>query len=184
MSRTESEAAGYMIFYGGENDNENAMKIEIVPAYNHQQEISALFSEYTGMLVAADSSFQKYLDIQGYDEELNHLEGKYGAPYGRLYLAYYYGNAAGCIGLKKIDGQDCEMKRLYVRPQFRGNKIGEQLVQKIITDAKEIGYRCMLLDTLPFLESAIFLYKKFGFCTTECYNNSPISTSIFMKLDL
>lgn len=159
-------------------------EIEIVPAYNHQQEIKALFSEYTDMLIAGDSSFQKYLDIQHYDEEVNHLEMKYGTPYGRLYLAYCNGHAAGCIGLRKMDEQNCEMKRLYVRPQFRGNKIGEQLVRKIIMDAKEIGYTGMLLDTLPFLESAILMYKKFGFYTIECYNNSPISTSIFMKLDL
>lgn len=166
------------------NDKENAINIEIVPAYNHQQEISALFSEYTNMLIAGDSSFQKYLDIQHYDEELKHLETKYGAPYGRLYLAYCNGNAAGCIGLRKIDEQNCEMKRLYVRPQFRRNRIGEQLVQKIITDAREIGYTFMLLDTLPFLEGAISMYKKFGFYTIECYNNSPINTSIFMKLEL
>ncbi len=158
--------------------------MEIVPAYHHRQEISALFSEYTNMLIAGDSSFQKYLEMQHYDEEVNHLEMKYGASYGRLYLAYCNGNAAGCIGLRKMDEMSCEMKRLYVRPQFRGNRIGEQLVQKIITDAKEIGYAYMLLDTLPFLEKAILLYRKFGFYTIECYNNNPISTSIFMKLDL
>ncbi len=160
------------------------MNMEIVPAYHHRQEISALFSEYTNMLIAGDSSFQKYLEIQHYDEEVNHLEMKYGAPYGRLYLAYCNGNAAGCIGLRKMNEMSCEMKRLYVRPQFRGNRIGEQLVQKIITDAKEIGYAYMLLDTLPFLEKAILLYRKFGFYTIECYNNNPISTSIFMKLNL
>jgi len=160
------------------------MNIEIVPAYNHPQEIKTLFSEYTNMLIAGDRSFQKYLDIQNYDEEVNHLEIKYGAPSGRLYLALCDGKAAGCIGLKKIDKINCEMKRLYVRPEFRGNKLGEQLIQKIITDAREIGYTYMLLDTLPFLESAIYMYKKFGFYEVECYNDSPLSTSIFMKLDL
>lgn len=160
------------------------MNIEIIPAYHHQQEISALFSEYTDMLIAGDSSFRKYLDIQHYDEEVNHLEMKYGAPYGRLYLAYCDGDAAGCIGLRKIDEMNCEMKRLYVRPQFRGNGIGEQLVWKIIMDAKEIGYAYMLLDTLPFLERAVLMYKKLGFYTIERYNDNPINTSIFMKLDL
>ncbi|MBD5543205.1 MAG: GNAT family N-acetyltransferase [Lachnospiraceae bacterium] len=116
------------------------MNIEIVPAYKYPQEISMLFSEYTNMLIANDSSFQKYLDIQCYDEEVKHLETKYGVPYGRLYLAYCDGEAAGCIGLRKIDEQNCEMKRLYVRTQFRGKKIGEEMVQKIIMDAKEIGY--------------------------------------------
>lgn len=160
------------------------MKIEIVSAYMHTQEIRTLFSEYTNMLVANDSSFQSYLDIQGYDEEINHLEEKYGMPSGRLYLAYCNGEAAGCIGLRNIDEKNCEMKRLYVRPQFREQNIGKLLVQQIIIDAKEIGYSYMLLDTLPFLEKAIHLYKKFGFYTIDCYNNSPMSTSIYMRLYL
>ncbi len=160
------------------------MKTKIIPAYDCKNEITQLFSEYTTMLIEGDSSFKKYLDIQNYDEELAHLEMKYGAPYGRLYLACCDGKAAGCIGLRKIDEANCEMKRLYVRPEFRGNKIGERLISKIITDAREIGYSAMLLDTLPFLESALYLYKKFGFYTIDSYNDSPVSTSIFMKLDL
>lgn len=85
---------------------------------------------------------------------------------------------------KKIDKQNCEMKRLFVRPAFRGKQIGNQLIQTIINDAKEIGYSYMLLDTLPFLKSAIHMYKKFGFYEIESYNDSPMSTSIYMKLDL
>ncbi len=160
------------------------MNITIIPAYDYPQETGILFSEYTNMLIINDSSFQNYLDIQHYEEEINHLEKKYGMPSGRLYLAYYNGEAAGCIGLKNIDKKNCEMKRLYVRPQFRGKNIGKLLVQKIITDAKEIGYSYMLLDTLPFLEKAIHIYKQFGFYTIDCYNNSPMSTSIYMRLDL
>ena len=160
------------------------MNIEIVLAYMHTQEINALYSEYKTMLMTNDSSFRNYLDIQHYEEEINHLEKKYGMPFGRLYLAYWNGEAAGCIGLKNIDKKNCEMKRLYVRPQFRGKNIGKLLAQKIITDAKEIGYSYMLLDTLPFLEKAIHIYKQLGFYTIDCYNNSPMSTSIYMRLDL
>ncbi len=160
------------------------MSIEIIPGCGASQEVGILFAEYTDMLIACDRSFQKYLELQHYDEELKHLEDKYGAPYGRLYLACYEKELAGCIGLRKIDGQNCEMKRLYVRPQFRGKKIGYRLVQKIISDAREIGYAHMLLDTLPFLKSAIHMYEKFGFYTIESYNNSPMSTSIYMRLDL
>ena len=160
------------------------MGIKIVPAYEYPKEVGILFSEYTDMLIAGDSLFQKYLDIQHYDDEIKHLEIKYGMPYGRLYLAYYDGEVAGCIGLRKIDDKNCEMKRLYVRPQFRGKKIGKQLTLKIIEDAKEIGYSNMLLDTLPFLDIAIDMYKKFGFYEIESYNDSPMSTSIYMKLDL
>lgn len=159
-------------------------KVKITPAYDHPQETALLFSEYTDMLIVGDDSFREYLDIQHYDEEIRYLESKYGPPAGRLYLAYCDGEPAGCVGLRKIDDKNCEMKRLYVRPQFRGQQIGNLLVQKIIADAGEIGYSHMLLDTLPFLESAIFLYRKYGFYETESYNDSPMDTSIFMKLDL
>lgn len=160
------------------------MDIKIIPAYENTQEVETLFSEYTDMLIAGDRSFQKYLDIQHYDEEIKNLEVKYGTPFGRLYLAYCNKEPAGCIGLRKIDEQNCEMKRLYVRPKFRGRKVGDQLVRKIIEDARKIGYSYMVLDTLPFLENAINIYKKYGFYEIDSYNDSPMSTSIYMKLDL
>lgn len=158
--------------------------IKIVPAYELGAEINILFSEYTNMLIENDASFQEYLDIQNYDNEILHLEQKYGMPDGRLYLLYCDDQAAGCIGLRKIDDQNCEMKRLYIRPEFRGNGLGVILVKKIIEDAREIGYSYMLLDTLPFLESAIHMYQKLGFYEIESYNDSPMDTSIYMKLDL
>lgn len=160
------------------------MELKIIPAYDLPNEIRILFSEYTKMLIAGDSSFQKYLELQNYDEELEHLDIKYGLPDGRLYLAFYHGELAGCIGLRKIDQWNCEMKRLYVRPAFRGKRIGSKLVQQIIKDAKDIGYSHMLLDTLPFLKSAINMYETIGFYEIPSYNDSPMTTSIYMKLDL
>ncbi len=160
------------------------MELKIIPAYDFPNEIRILFSEYTKMLIAGDSSFQKYLELQNYDDELEHLDIKYGFPDGRLYIAFYNGELAGCIGLRKIDQWNCEMKRLYVRPAFRGKHIGSKLVQQIIKDAKEIGYSHMLLDTLPFLKIAIDMYKAYGFYEISSYNDSPMSTSIYMKLDL
>lgn len=160
------------------------MNIRIVPAYEQKEEVRALFSEYTEMLIKNDESFKKYLDIQNYDEEIEHLEVKYGMPYGRVYLIYYDERLAGCIGLRKVDNQNCEMKRLYIRTEFRGKKLANILVEKIIEDAKEIGYSYMLLDTLPFLKSAIHIYKRFGFYEIESYNDSPMDTSIYMRLDL
>ena len=160
------------------------MSIKILPAYDFPEEIKLLFSEYTDILIEGDPSFKEYLEIQNYDDELKHLEKKYGLPYGRLYLVYYNNEVAGCIGLKKIDKKNCEMKRLYVRPKFRGKQIGEQLIEKIIKAAKEIGYSYMLLDTLPFLKGAIYLYKKYGFYEIASYNNSPMDTSIYMKLNI
>lgn len=160
------------------------MNIKIIPAYAFPKEIEMLFSKYTQMLVQGDAAFAKYLEIQNYDEELEHLEIKYGLPDGRLYLAYCGEKPAGCIGLRKIDEQRCEMKRLYVRPEFRGKSIGRRLIEQIIADAKEIGYSCMLLDTLPFLQSALYLYREYGFYEIESYNDSPMNTSIYMRLDL
>jgi len=158
--------------------------IEFKLAYNQPEEVSKLFSEYTEMLINGDPTFKKYLDIQNYDDELKHLELKYGLPNGRLYLAYYNKKLAGCIGLRKIDEENCEMKRLFVRPDFRGHHIGDYLVDKIINDAKDIGYKYMLLDTLPFLKGALHIYNKFGFYEISSYNDSPMDTSIYMKLDL
>ena len=137
------------------------MTITLLPAYSHIQETGELFSEYTEMLIAGDASFRQYLALQNYERELAHLEDKYGLPFGRLYLAYCEGCAAGCIGLRKIDELNCEMKRLYVKPAFRGRQIGEHLVGQIIEDAREIGYSCMLLDTLP--QARLILVKAIVF---------------------
>ena len=160
------------------------MSLELIPAYDRPEEILSLFTEYTHMLVSHDPSFQIYLDIQHYEDEIRNLEAKYGQPDGRLYLALWEGEAAGCIALRKLDDGCCEMKRLYVRSAFRGYKIGDALVDRVIQDAKAIGYRHMLLDTLPFLEGAIHMYRKRGFYEIPCYNDSPVETTIFMQYDL
>lgn len=153
-------------------------------AYGQADEVRELFAEYTGMLVEADSELARYLQIQGYDAELLHLEEKYGMPYGRLYLAYVGGEAAGCIGLRRMDERTCEMKRLYVRPQYRGHRIADHLVRRVIADAQHIGYRAMLLDTMPFLPAAVQLYRKYGFYEIRRYNDSPVEDAIYMRLDL
>ena len=160
------------------------MGVELVPAYSHKDEIRELFTEYTDMLVAGDSDFRQYLQIQNYDDELEHLEHKYGLPDGRLYLLYVDGVPAGSVGMRKLDGESCELKRLYVRPAFRGKKYGDMLTRRILEDAREAGYRYMLLDTLPFLRPAIEMYEKMGFYRIEKYNDSPIESTIYMKYQL
>lgn len=157
------------------------MTIEIVSAYEHRNELKELFTEYTDMLIENDPEFKKYLDIQNYDHEIENLEEKYGMPKGRIYIAYCDGEAAGCIAMRKIDSENCEMKRLYVKPKFRGKHIGSILVKRIIEDAKGENYNYMLLDTLPFLKSAIYMYRKYGFYEIDSYNDSPMDTSIYMK---
>ncbi len=160
------------------------MEAQIIPAYGRPEQVRELCTEYTRMLIDGDSAFREYLALQHYDAELEHLEEKYGRPGGRLYLALGGGQAAGCVGLRRLDRENCEMKRLYVRPGFRGAHIGDRLVRQVISDAKEIGYSHMLLDTLPFLKSAVCLYKKYGFYEIESYNDSPMEGSIYMRLDL
>lgn len=160
------------------------MGLELIPAYGHQEEIVTLFTEYTDMLMAQDEIVRQYLILQHYEKELEHPESKYGMPEGRLYLAYWNGCLAGCIGLRKLDENRGELKRLYVRPDFRGRQIGEQLIRRILDDAREIGYRHVLLDTLPFLHAAIRLYRKIGFYEIGCYNDSPVETTIFLQYDI
>lgn len=160
------------------------MGIEISLAYHEGDKIKQLFTEYTKMLTDHDSSFSRYLVLQNYDEEIKHLEKKYGLPEGRLYLVRVDGEVAGCIALRKLDEENCEMKRLYVKPTFRGQNISDLLVNQVLSDAKDIGYKYMLLDTLPFLEQAIHLYQKHGFYPIGAYNDSPVDETLFMRCDI
>lgn len=160
------------------------MTIQILPGFDRPHQVRELFSEYTKLIIGNDSGFREYLAIQNFDEELLHLEHKYGPPGGRLYLAYCDQQLAGCIALRQLDARRCELKRLYVRPQFRRQHIGSILVDRLISDARAIGYEKLLLDTFPFLDTAIRMYRKRGFRDIPKYNNSPMDSTIYMQLDL
>ncbi len=154
---------------------------QLTEAYDHIDEIKSLFSEYTAMLVSIDPSFSIYLDIQHYDEEAGNPAAKYALPRGRLYLALHDGKAAGCIALRPLSDDRCELKRLYVRPEFRGKGIARMLCERILEEAEKTGYREIYLDTLPELSDAIRLYEKLGFTYTDSYNDSPLERTVFMK---
>lgn len=94
------------------------------------------------------------------------------------------GKPAGCVGLRQIDHRHCEMKRLYVCPAFRERGIGRMLLERIIADAREIGYTYMRLDTLPSLHSALHMYQTYGFYEIEKYNDNPLDSFVYMELDL
>lgn len=160
------------------------MSIEIRDGYEYKKEIEELFTEYTQMLADNDETIRKYLVLQNYDDELIHLEAKYGRPEGRLYLAWCDGQPAGCIAMRNMGDGKCEMKRFYVKPEFRNRKIGSTLMKKLLDAACREGYGEMYLDTLPFLKEAVGMYRKAGFQEIEIYNDSPMENSIFMKLDL
>jgi len=124
------------------------------------------------------------LCFQDFEQELSTLPGKYAPPQGRLYLAYIDGTLAGCIALRSFMEEQCEMKRLYVRPQFRGKNIGRLLANRIIADAKKIGYRQIYLDTLGTMTAAQELYRSLGFREISEYRFNPIDGTQYMGLDL
>lgn len=137
-----------------------------------------LFLEYEAWL-EVDLCFQSFA------EELKNLPGRYAAPSGRLLLAYAGEKAAGCVALRRLNGETCEMKRLFVRADFRGSGLGVKLIDKIIRDARRIGYAKMRLDTLPGkMPKAVKLYEFYGFREIAPYYENPHKETLFMEKDL
>jgi ribosomal protein S18 acetylase RimI-like enzyme len=126
------------------------------------------------------------LCFQGFEEELRTLPGKYAAPQGRLLLAFWDERPAGIGAVRPLNEEGvCEMKRLYVRPEFRGKGIARVMVEKLIEEACRIGYKAMRLDTVPGkMDSAIALYRDLGFQETKPYYGTPVESTLFMELRL
>lgn len=156
------------------------MEYEIIEAKSGN-EISAvrdLFIEYAEWLDVS-------LCFQNFDEELATLPGRYAPPEGRLYLVKSNGKYTGCAGLRKIDDGICEMKRLYLKPEMRGSGIGKKLVQLLIDEARDIGYKSMRLDTIKEkMPNAVDIYEKFGFKKIDKYYDNPNPHTLFMELVL
>lgn len=139
---------------------------------------SMLFLEYAAEL-NVDLCFQNF------SKEVEDPLSKYGDPKGALFLAYFNNEPAGCIALQPIKLEHaCEMKRLYVRPNFRKEGLATLLVETLIDRAKELGYKKMVLDTLDKLVPAIKLYRHYGFDETTPYYQNPLQGVIYMEKDL
>jgi putative acetyltransferase len=148
---------------------------------NSQQDIEqarTLFEEYqTGLGIS--------LCFQNFDQELKNLPGDYAPPDGRLLLATDDAAVAGCIALRKLAPDVCEMKRLFVRPTHRGTGLGRTLVESLIDEAHRLGYKKMRLDTLPGrMDKAIALYRSIGFVEIDPYYEKPVEGAKFMELVL
>lgn len=125
------------------------------------------------------------LCFQNFDQELAGLPGDYSPPKGRLLLAEYQGQLAGCVALRPKESGICEMKRLYLRPQFRGKGLGRLLAERIIAEARQIGYARMRLDTVePVMKDAVAMYRKLGFKDIAPYCENPIAGALYMELEL
>ena len=154
------------------------IKIITAATPEHIRTVRLLFMEYQNWL-----NFS--LCFQGFDKELAELPGKYAPPKGRIYIASVADTIAGCIALRPMDEEGiCEMKRLFVRDEFRGKGIGKMLAERIIADAQQIGYRTMRLDTLQRMETARILYAQLGFKIIPAYYNNPMDEVVYMELPL
>ena len=148
--------------------------------------------ESLAQIAQARELFQEYaqslgvnLCFQNFEQELAGLPGHYAPPEGRLLLAEYEGLLAGCVALHKWESRICEMKRLYLRPPFRGRGFGRGLAEAIIAEARIIGYQRMRLDTIePIMKDAVEMYRKLGFREIEPYRPNPIAGAMYMELQL
>ena len=144
-----------------------------------------------GDLMAIKNLFQEYadsldfeLDFQDFREELEALPGKYAPPLGSILVAKENGETVGCVAVRPLGSEICEMKRLYVKPEHRGKRIGRELALAIIEEAKRLGYKAMRLDTVIAMKEASALYLALGFQSIEAYCYNPLPGAMYFELKL
>ena len=153
--------------------------IEILPVRSPKEleEAKVLFLEYAESLGFS-------LCFQGFDRELAELPGRYAAPRGEIFLARVDRSVAGVGAFRPLEDEICEMKRVFVRPSFRGHQLGRRLAEAIVTRAREAGYRSMRLDTIESMTAAIGLYQSLGFREIAAYYENPLAGVRYFELDL
>ncbi|MCK8823451.1 GNAT family N-acetyltransferase [Fuchsiella alkaliacetigena] len=153
------------------------MKIIRAEKEKEIEQVKNLFKEYA-------KSFDFKLDTEDFKKELSTLPGRYSSPNGRLLLCRVDDEAVGCIALRRLSEDICEMKRMYVRPDFRGAGLGKGLAKAIINEARSLGYQKMRLSTIDSMQKAISIYKSLGFKEIEPYKNAIQECAVYMELDL
>ena len=153
------------------------MRLDAVTTPAQTDAVRGLFREYAQAL-----GFD--LCFQGFKQELAGLPGDYAPPKGRLFLALVEDEPVGCVALREFEPGVGEMKRLYVRPQYRGHGIGRALTEQVIAEAQAAGYRSVRLDTVPWMKEAIAMYETLGFVDVAPYRPNPIPGARYMQIDL
>lgn len=149
--------------------------MKIVSGEGYTKEITGLIDEY-------NKALGRDLSFRGFDEEIKDLAVKYSYPEGRLLCAVNDdGTVIGCVAYHRHDDKRCEMKRLFVKPEYRELHAGRELIGAIIEAAEKDGFEEMVLDTITPLQSAIHLYKKYGFEQCEPYYNNPMDDVVYMR---
>lgn len=149
-----------------------------------QADTPALIEAARGLFREYAASLAFSLDYQGFDKELATLPGKYGPPAGRLLLALDNEAATGCVALRPLRPGICELKRLYVRPACRGRGFGRRLCERLLAEARAIGYGEMWLDSERDFEAAVSLYRALGFQEIPRYNDDPNPETVYLGLEL
>ena len=149
----------------------------IVDGYDHLDQIKQLWRDYI-IEIGIDLGFQDF------EQEMASLPGKYARPHGRLLVAIIDQQVVGCIGLRQLFDQSGEIKRLYIKPSYRNQKIAKQLVSAIIEHAKSMNMDTLFLDTLINMHQARQLYQGFGFKECESYYDSPLTNAVYYRLTL
>jgi ribosomal protein S18 acetylase RimI-like enzyme len=148
-----------------------------------QAESAAEIAQARELFLEYAQSLGFSLCFQNFDQELANLPGDYAPPDGRLLLAEFEGQVAGCVALHKLEEGICEMKRLYLRPQFRGKGLGRALANRIIAESRGIGYQRMRLDTVePVMKDAVGMYRRIGFREISPYCANPVAGALYMEL--
>jgi putative acetyltransferase len=154
------------------------LRIEQVTTSAQVKAARDLFVEYAESLGFS-------LCFQNFERELRTLPGDYAPPHGRLLLAYLDEEPVGCVAMHPWNRDICEMKRLYVRPVARGHALGRILVERLVKEARAIGYERMRLDTIePIMTRAVLLYRDMGFEEIEAYRNNPMQGTLYLELKL